>query len=137
MRLPRKTPAVFLGLSLAALAAATALAEGEFEPRPQPNSPATAVTPARCEIALDAVPGGTRLEARLNPGPAARGTFEMTITSRMGGGRTAIRQSGEFDVATGEALSLSETTLVGSPSAHEADLTLRIGRDRLVCGSSL
>lgn len=121
----RRAPALFLGLSLAALAAA-ALAQ-------TPEAPSD---PLRCEIALDAVRGGTRIEGRVISATPVTGTYEMQITSRMGGGRASIRQSGDFDARPGAPALLGETEMRGAPASHEVDLQIRVGARRLSCAEA-
>ena len=120
----RRAPALFLGLSLAALAAA-ALAQG--------NTPAE---PLRCEVALDAIQGGTRIEGRVIATAPVSGTYEMQITSRMGGGRASISQSGEFSARPGAPALLAETEMRGAPGSHQVDLEIHVGSRRLTCAEA-
>lgn len=125
----RRAPALFLGLSLAALAAA-ALAQAPETQRAAPSEP------LRCEIALDAVRGGTRIEGRVISATPVTGTYEMQITSRMGGGRASISQSGDFDARPGAPALLGETEMRGAPASHEVELEIRVGARRLSCAEA-
>lgn len=127
----RRAPAVLLGLSLAVGAAASALAHAE--PEAPATAPGTAAAAVVCEIALDAIPGGTRIEGRVISATPAAGTYALAITSRSGGGQTTIHQSGAFTARPGEPALLGETELLGSPARHSVDLEVRIGGRRLTC----
>ena len=127
----RQAPALFLGLSLAGFAAACSVATA------QAGDTGTApAAPLRCEIALDAVPGGTRIEGRVISATAVSGTYDLAITSRSGGGRTKIRQSGDFDARPGAPALLGETELYGVPASHSVDLDVRIHGQRLTCAEA-
>lgn len=123
----RRAPALFLGLSLAALAAATALAN---------ETPSAAPEPLRCEVALDAIRGGTRIEGRVISATPVSGSYQMQITSRMGGGGSTIRQSGEFSARAGAPASLGEAEMMGAPASHQVDLQVRVGSRRLTCSQA-
>lgn len=125
----RRAPALFLGLSLAALAAA-AMAQNT-----ETHAPA-APEPLRCEVALDAVRGGTRIEGRVVSSTPVSGTYQMQITSRMGGGRASISQSGEFDARPGAPALLGETEMRGGPASHQVELEIRVGARRLTCSGT-
>lgn len=129
---PRRTPALFLGLSLAAFAAASAMAHSDTPAAPA----AAAAEPLRCEVALDAIRGGTRIEGRVLSSTPVRGTYEMQITSRMGGGRASITQSGAFEASPGAPVLLGETEMVGAPASHQVDLEIRVGSRRLTCAEA-
>lgn len=121
----RRAPALFLGLSLAALAAAAMAQTAE-----------TPAEPLRCEVALDAIQGGTRIEGRVISATPVSGTYEMQITSRMGGGRASITQSGEFSARPGAPALLGETEMRGAPGSHQVALELRVGSRRLSCAEA-
>lgn len=120
-------PALFLGLALAGLAAAAVTAE---------TGETAAAAPLRCEITLEALSGGTRIAGRVSSTTPVSGTYEMQITSRMGGGRSSIRQSGEFAARPGAPAELGETEMFGAPSAHAVDLEIRVGHQRLACAEA-
>lgn len=125
----RRMTAIALGL-----AAATVSAAACGVPASQAHTVTTANdAPLRCEIIREASRGGTRIEARVVTDHAVTGTYEMSLTSRSGGGRTSIRQGGEFEAAPGEPAILSQSRLPGSPSAHSVDLTVRADGQRLSC----
>ncbi len=63
------------------------------------------------------------------------GTYDLAITSRMGGGRATIRQSGDFTARPGTPALLGETEMLGAPANHAVDLQVRIGPQRLTCAS--
>lgn len=126
---PTKTRAAtaFLGLALAGFAAAcTATAET--------GTADTASAPLRCEIALDAIPGGTRLAGMLTSDRPVAGSYEMRITSRSAGGSASIAQSGDFAAPAGRTM-FAETELFGSPASQSVDLSVRINGQRMSCAS--
>ena len=117
-------PALFLGLSLVGFAAACTSASATAD---------TAEGPLRCEIALSALPGGTRIGGTVLSPTAIRGTYEMAITSQSGGGRTTLRQSGEFTAPAHIPTPLGETELTGSQARHSVDLEIRVNGRQLTC----
>lgn len=139
----RHAPTLFLGLALAGFAAVAVSAEAE-PPEPaaaprvaQAQSQTQSQTQAgtRCEIALNAIPGGTRIEGRVIAASPVSGTYDLAITSRMGGGHATIRQSGDFTARPGTPALLGETEMLGAPANHAVDLQVRIGPQRLTCAS--
>lgn len=121
---PTKTRAAtaFLGLALAGFAAAcTATAD-------------TAAAPLRCEVALDAIPGGTRLAGMVTSDRPVAGSYEMRITSRSSGGSASIAQSGDFAAPAGRTM-IAETELFGSPASQSVDLSIQVGSQRLSCAN--
>ena len=128
-----RAPALFLGLSLAGFAAACSVATAQAGD----TGTTPAAAPLRCEIALEAVAGGTRIEGRVISATPVSGTYDMAITSRSSGGHTTIRQSGDFDARPGTPALLGETELYGSPASHSVDLDVRIHGQRLTCADSL
>lgn len=128
-RLPalrRRGPAVFLGLALAGFAAACTTASATDTAR---------TAPIRCEIALDAVAGGTVIGGRVTADHAVSGTYAMQITSRSSGGRSSISQSGDFEIGAGRTETIAETTLSGTPAAHSVDLSIRVEGRSLSCAN--
>jgi len=116
-------PALFLGLALAGFAAAAVTAQTTADP----------AAPLRCEITLEALSGGTRIAGRVSATHAVSGTYEMQITSRMGGGRSSISQSGDFTARPGAPADLGETEMFGAPAAHTVELQIHVGHQRLTC----
>jgi hypothetical protein len=115
----------FLALALAGfVAACTATAD----------SGAT-TAPLRCEIALDAIPGGTRLSGMVTATQATHGSYEMQITSRSSGGSASIRQSGDFSAPAGHPTMIAETELTGSPASQNVALSIRVGAQRMSCAN--
>ena len=123
-RTRRRGPAVFLGLSLAGFAAACSSSLAGAD---------TAPAPLRCEIALSALPGGTRIGGTVLSSTPVSGSYEMAITSRSNGGRATIRQSGDFTAPAHIPTPLGETELTGSPARHSVDLEIRVNGRRLTC----
>lgn len=122
----RRAPAAFLGLSLAVFAAcSTALADNP--------AAAHATAPVVCEIALDAVPGGTRIAGRVTADQAVAGSYTMQITSRSAGGSASISQSGDFAAAAGRTETIAETQLTGTPASQSVDLAITVAGRRLTC----
>ena len=122
----RRGPAIFLGLALAGFAAACSTASASNN---------TAPAPIRCEIALDAVPGGTVIGGRISTEQAISGTYAMQIRSRSSGGSASISQSGDFEIRAGRTETIAETTLSGSPAAHSVDLSIRVEGRSLTCAN--
>lgn len=125
----RRLSAIALGLAAASVSAAACGIPASQAHTVTPDNDA----PLRCEIIREASQGGTRIEARVVTDRAITGSYEMSLTSRTGGGRTSIRQGGEFEAAPGEPAILSQSRLPGSPSAHSIDLTVHAGGQRLSC----
>lgn len=129
--LNRRGPAVFLGLALVAFTAAcTAEASG-------PTQTASAATPIACSVALDAIPGGTRIEGQVTSTRAVTGSYALAVTSRSSGGSASIRQSGDFSARAGETTRFGETQLTGSPAHQSVDLEIRVEGQRLSCARPL
>lgn len=120
----RRAPAVLLGLSLAAMAACSAAFAENSRP---------AAAPVVCEIALEPAGSDTLITGRVHASRATQGAYAMAITSTGGGGRTTIRQSGDFSVAAGGTEVLGETRLSGSPRSHHVDLDVTVGGRALTC----
>lgn len=120
----RRGPAIFLGLALTGFAAACSTASA---------SNTTPAAPVRCEIALDAVPGGTVINGRVTADHAVTGTYAMQIRSHSGGGSASISQSGDFEIGAGRTETIAETTLSGTPAAHSVDLSIRVEGRSLSC----
>lgn len=120
-----RAPALFLGLSLAGFAAACSVASATAD--------TAARQPLRCEVALDALPGATRIEGVLSTRTATSGSYTMAITSRSAGGTSTILQSGDFTARAGETVRLGETTLSGSPASHRVDLSVTAAGQSLRC----
>lgn len=84
-----------------------------------------------CELTSTAVPGGTRLEARVFPRAAMSGSYAVTIRDTTRAGSASIDQSGDFS-ATGETV-LSEIELSTAGRKLVTDFTLRSGGKTYVC----
>jgi len=123
--LNRRGPAVFLGLALVAFTAACTA---------EATAPAA---PVACAVALDAVPGGTRIQGQVTANRAVSGSYAMAITSRSSGGSASIRQSGDFTARAGETTRFGETRLTGSPAHQQVDLEIRVDGQRLSCARPL
>ncbi|PVH29321.1 curli-like amyloid fiber formation chaperone CsgH [Pararhodobacter oceanensis] len=128
--LPRRTPALIIGLSLAGVAA---VACGIPASIAGTNSNTSAQQPTRCEISLERVQGGTMIEGRVTSDTTINGSYTMAITSRSSGGSTTIRQSGDFQATPGTPAILSETRMMGAPGNHDVDLDVRVSGRALSC----
>ena len=127
----RRSPAVFLGLALAGFAAAcTAEASG-------PGPTVSAATPIACSVAVDAIPGGSRIAGQVTSTRTLNGSYALAVTSRSAGGSASIRQSGEFTARAGETTSFGSTELTGSPAQQNVDLEIRVEGQRLACARPL
>lgn len=132
--LPRRTPALILGLSLAGFAAlACGIPASIAGTNSTTSSGTTAQQPTRCEISLERVQGGTMIEGRVTSDTTVNGSYTMAITSRSSGGSTTIRQSGDFQATPGSPAILSETRMMGAPGNHNVDLDVRVGGRALSC----
>lgn len=90
--------------------------------------------PINCEIAVTKGRNGHTYEGRVHADKAVKGTYELNITKRGGGGNAMISQSGEFYVAKGKTETLGQATFGGLPSnAVNAQLTLHWNGQRLFC----
>lgn len=90
--------------------------------------------PLRCELRLtDIGRSSVKLEALAHAGTALRGSYALDIHSAGSGGRSTIRQSGEFDAAAGATVHLGEATVSGTSRTVSADLTLRAGSLERAC----
>ena len=72
---------------------------------------AGADTPVRCSLALEPVPGGQRLEARILADRPVKGTFTLRIARSGAGGIADIRQDGAFSAAPDAPGSVGNVTL--------------------------
>lgn len=86
-----------------------------------------------CELSQIAIPGGTRLEARVFPQAAMTGSYELTVRDTGRGGSSSIDQSGDFSAARGDALVLGEIELSTQARHLDASLTLRTGGKVYTC----
>lgn len=93
--------------------------------------------PARCELRLTPVSGGTEIEGRVIALVPVSGTYDLALTSRTGGNSMVIRQSGDFAARPGEDAILTETRLSGAPSRHDVDLDVTVAGRPLACTRNL
>lgn len=128
------------------LAPVLAQAEADLPPRAEPPASGLASAPGsgparaplRCEIALDAVRGGTEITGIVTSDVrAVAGDYRLAITSRSAGGSATIRQSGAFQARPGQPAILGQTRLMGPPASQDVDLSVTVAGARLLCASSL
>lgn len=90
--------------------------------------------PLDCDIAVTRGQYGHTYEGRVRADRTVKGTYELNITKRGGGGSSVISQSGEFHVAAGKTETLGSATFGGlPPSAVSAELTLYWNGTKLLC----
>jgi len=90
--------------------------------------------PLDCKIAVTRGQYGHTYEGRVHADRTVKGTYELNITKRGGGGSSTISQSGEFYVAAGKTETLGMATFGGlPPSAVNAELTLHWNGTKLFC----
>ena len=105
----RKAASLFLGLAvLGFTAACSATADTRTDSR--------TASPVVCEIALDAIPGGTRVSGIVTADRAIAGTYEMAIRAPS----ASIRQGGDFEARPGQRVTIAETELVGPARASRS-----------------
>lgn len=134
-----------LGLKIASLtiaglsAAACGIPASQAETlRAQDHTPHSHnAEPVRCAVEMDAHRGGTHIAARVTADHAVSGTYEFTLTNHALGGRSTLRQSGEFQANSNAPTILSESRMPGRPADQNATLTLRIGGQTLTCGETV
>lgn len=124
------------GLSAAACGIPASHAE-TLRAQDQASAHTSGADPVHCEIKMDAQQGGTRITAQVTAVTAVTGTYEMALTNRAFGGRSSIRQSGEFQVSPNAPAILSESRMPGRPADQNVTLTLRIGGQTLTCGETV
>ncbi len=117
-------PAAAVTMSVTGLAAGSGT--GSTTPNDEP--------PLNCEIAVSKGRHGHTYEGRVTANQTVRGTYELSITKRGGGGSSMISQSGEFYVPAGRTDSLGQATFGGlPPSSVKAELTVYWNGQRLFC----
>ena len=118
LTLRRKAASLFLGFAVLGFAAACSA-----------TADTRTASPVTCEIALDAIPGGTRVSGILTAGRAVAGTYDLQIRS----GSASIRQGGDFEARPGERITLAETELVGPRAGQQVALEIRHDGERQSC----
>jgi len=73
LTLRRKAASLFLGFAVLGFAAACSA-----------TADTRTASPVTCEIALDAIPGGTRVSGILTAGRAVAGTYDLLVGPRAG-----------------------------------------------------
>lgn len=92
--------------------------------------------PLDCEIAVSRDRNGHTYEGRVHAAKAVKGSYELNITKRGGGGSSVISQSGDFNVAAGKSETLGSASFGGSPtSAVTAELTVYWNGTKLSCSN--
>lgn len=80
--------------------------------------------PVRCEIEVETVGGGVRLQGVVHAKEAGSGAYDLEIRSSGSGGSSNIRQGGDFSAAAGEPARLGTVRLGGDGAAYDATLTV-------------
>jgi hypothetical protein len=122
-------PAAALSISVFGLAATTSAHSTNDNASDQPLN---------CEIAVTEGRYGHTYEGLIHANQTVRGTYELNITKRGGGGRSMISQSGEFHVPAGKTETLGQASFGGMPpSAVNAELTLYWNGQKLLCTNEI
>jgi hypothetical protein len=87
------------------------------------NLPTKASAERGCEVRVDDVAGGKRLQAVAFATFPASGEYDLVVSKSGGGGTSNTSQGGEFEVGAGTEATLSEVTLGGGGS-FTAELTV-------------
>lgn len=136
----KRAVALSVGLTLAGLSAAACgipASHAETIRTQNHTTPSHNAESVRCEVELEALRGGTHIAARVTADHAVSGTYEMALTNRAFGGRSTLRQSGEFQAGPNASTILSESRMPGRPTDQNVTLTLRIHGQTLTCGETI
>jgi hypothetical protein len=86
-----------------------------------------------CELRLTESGSTVTLSAEAQAHRAMRGTYTLTVDQRSGGGRSTIRQGGDFDLKPGERSVLGEARFNARARDINAELTLEANGQRKTC----
>lgn len=89
-----------------------------------------------CELRLSESSRQVTISAEAQAHQAMRGTYQLEIDQRSAGGRSTIRQGGEFDLKAGERTTLSEASFSGRARDFNAELTVKANGQSRTCRSA-
>lgn len=89
-----------------------------------------------CTLDLSETHQQVTIKATAQSAQALRGTYQMEIDQRSAGGRSTIRQGGEFELKAGEQTILSETQFRGKAREFQAELTVTANGQNKTCRSA-
>lgn len=109
---------------------AAACTAGLATPQAQPETDVL-----MCELRLSEQGRTVTLTAEAHAHRATKGTYSLTVDQRNSGGRSTIRQGGEFDLQAGERSVLSETSFAARARDLNAELTIEANGERKTCAA--
>lgn len=86
-----------------------------------------------CELRLTEAARHVTLSAEAEARQAVRGTYQLDIDQRSSGGRSTIRQGGEFDLRAGERAVLGEASFSGRARDLDARLSVTSNGQTKTC----
>lgn len=89
-----------------------------------------------CELRLSESNRQVTIAAEAEARQAVRGTYELNIDQRSAGGRSTIRQGGDFDLKAGERTTLGQASFSGRSSDFNAELTVKANGQTKTCRSA-
>lgn len=89
-----------------------------------------------CELRLTEAARQVTLSAEAKARQAVSGTYQLDIDQRSAGGRSTIRQGGEFDLRSGERAVLGEATFSGRARDIDARLSITANGQTKTCRST-
>ena len=119
-------PATVTALIITATACAASLAPPQAKPGPD------ALT---CELRLSQQGHIVTLTAQAQAPQATRGTYSLKVEQRSAGGRSNIRQGGEFDLIAGEPGVLAEVSFTARARDLNAELTIEAHGQSKTCSA--
>lgn len=88
-----------------------------------------------CELHLSEQGRTVTLTAQAQAHRATRGVYSLTLNHRSAGGRSTMRQGGEFDLKAGERGVLGQASFTGRARDLDAKLTLNANGQRKTCSA--
>lgn len=117
-------PYAIAGLVITATACTAGLAKQQTDAKPEALV---------CELRLSEQGNTVTVTAQARAQQATRGTYSLTVEQRSAGGRSTIRQGGEFDLKAGAHSVLSEASFTARARDLDAELTLEANGQRKTC----
>jgi len=89
-----------------------------------------------CALELSESNRQVTITATAQAAQAVRGTYQLEIDQRSAGGRSTIRQGGEFDLKSGEKATLGEARFSGKAQEFQAEMTIKANGQSKTCRSA-
>ncbi|MCC5954849.1 MAG: hypothetical protein JJU07_02025 [Natronohydrobacter sp.] len=89
-----------------------------------------------CELRLTESNRQVTIAAEAEARQALHGTYQLNIDQRSAGGRSTIRQGGEFDLKAGERTTLGQASFSGRARDFNAELTVKANGQTKTCRSA-